>query len=83
MTNRTINKALLLFGVFATIMVATGIISGLIAQRAAAENTSSAIKTTQAHSCHFKAKNSPILNSCNDVTTGSVSHPDDSKLGTK
>ncbi|MGN6632499.1 MAG: hypothetical protein ACTHKP_09725 [Nitrososphaeraceae archaeon] len=79
MTNCTVNKALLSFAVFAAILVATGIISALIAQSAAAENTSSTIKTTQSHICHYKAKDSPILHSCNDVVRGSVSHPGESK----
>jgi hypothetical protein len=79
MTNGTVNKALLSFAVFAAILVATGIISALIAQSAAAENTSSTIKTTQSHICHYKAKDSPILHSCNDVVRGSVSHPGESK----
>ena len=79
MTNGTVNKALLSFAVFAAIVVATGIITGLIAQSAAAENTSSTIKTTQSHICHYKAKDSPILHSCNDVVRGSVSHPGESK----
>lgn len=79
MTNDTVNKALLSFAVFAAILVATGIISALIAQSAAAENTSSTIKTTQSHICHYKAKDSPILHSCNDVVRGSVSHPGESK----
>ncbi|HEY7078422.1 MAG TPA: hypothetical protein VH500_01900 [Nitrososphaeraceae archaeon] len=83
MTNRTTNKALLLFGLLATILVTTGILSALIAQPAAAEKTSSVIKNTQTHSCHFKAKNSPILNSCNDVAKGSVSYPGESKESTK
>ena len=78
MTNGTVNKALLSFAVFAAILVATGIISALIAQSAAAENTSSTIKTTQSHICHYKAKDSPILHSCNDVVRGSVSHPGES-----
>ena len=78
MTNGTVNKALLSFAVFAAILVATG--SALIAQSAAAaENTSSTIKTTQSHICHYKAKDSPILHSCNDVVRGSVSHPGESK----
>ena len=46
MTNGTINKALLSCAVLAAILVATGIISALIAQSAPAENTSSAIKST-------------------------------------
>jgi len=79
MTNGTVNKALLSFAVFAAILVATGVISALIAQSAAAENTSSTIKTTQSHICHYKAKDSPILHSCNDVVRGSVSHPGESK----
>jgi len=79
MTNGTVNKALLSFAVFAAILVATGVISALIAQSAAAENTSSTIKTTQSHICHYKAKDSPILHSCNDVVRGSVSHPCESK----
>lgn len=79
MTNGTVNKALLSFAVFAAILVATGIISALIAQSATAENTSSTIKTTQSHICHYKAKDSPILHSCNDVVRGSVSHPGESK----
>lgn len=79
MTNGTVNKALLSFAVFAAILVATSIISALIAQSAAAENTSSTIKTTQSHICHYKAKDSPILHSCNDVVRGSVSHPGESK----
>jgi hypothetical protein len=79
MTNGTVNKALLSFAVFAAILVATGIISALIAQSAAAENTSSTIKTTQSHICHYKAKDSPILHSCIDVVRGSVSHPGESK----
>jgi hypothetical protein len=79
MTNGTVNKAILSFAVFAAILVATGIISALIAQSAAAENTSSTIKTTQSHICHYKAKDSPILHSCNDVVRGSVSHPGESK----
>jgi hypothetical protein len=78
MTNGTVNT-LLSFAVFAAILVATGIISALIAQSAAAENTSSTIKTTQSHICHYKAKDSPILHSCNDVVRGSVSHPGESK----
>ena len=78
MTNGTVNKALLSFAVFAAILVATG--SALIAQSAAAaENTSSTIKTTQSHICHYKAKDSPILHSCNDVVKGSVLHPGESK----
>lgn len=83
MTNRATNKALLLFGLLATILVTTGILSALIAQPAAAEKTSSVIKTTQTHSCHFKAKNSPILHSCNDVVKGSVSYPGESEESTK
>ena len=79
MTNGTVNKALLSFAVFAAILVATGIISAMVAQSAAAENTSSTIKTTQSHICHYKAKDSPILHSCNDVVRGSVSHPGESK----
>jgi hypothetical protein len=80
MTNGIINKSLLSFAVFAAVLVATGIISALIAQSAAAaENTSSTIKTTQSHICHYKAKDSPILHSCNDVVRGSVSHPGESK----
>jgi len=79
MTNGTVNKAILSFAVFAAILVAAGIISALIAQSAAAENTSSTIKTTQSHICHYKAKDSPILHSCNDVVRGSVSHPGESK----
>jgi hypothetical protein len=79
MTNGIVNKALLSFAVFAAILVATGIISALIAQSAAAENASSTIKTTQSHICHYKAKDSPILHSCNDVVRGSVSHPGESK----
>jgi len=79
MTNGTVNKALISFAVFAAILVANGIISALIAQSAAAENTSSTIKTTQSHICHYKAKDSPILHSCNDVVRGSVSHPGESK----
>ena len=83
MTNGTINKALLSCAVLAAILVATGIISALMAQSAAAENTSSAIKSTQVHTCHYKAKNSPILHSCNDVVRGSISHPGESKESTK
>lgn len=83
MTNGTINKALLSCAVLAAILVATGIISALIAQSAAAENTSSAIKSTQAHTCHYKAKNSPILHSCNDVVRASISHPGESEESTK
>jgi hypothetical protein len=83
MTYRTINKALLSFGVFATILVAAGLISTLIDQSAAAENTSSVIKSAQSHSCHYKAKNSPILHSCNDDVRESVSHPGDPELNTK
>ncbi|HEY7571332.1 MAG TPA: hypothetical protein VH796_08185 [Nitrososphaeraceae archaeon] len=83
MTNRTINKALLSFGVFATILAVAGIISALIAQSAAAENTTSVVKTAQSHSCHYKAKNTPILHSCNDVVRESVSHPGDPELNTK
>jgi len=79
MTNGTVNKALLSFAVFAAILVATGIISAMVAQSAVAENTSSTIKTTQSHICHYKAKDSPILHSCNDVVRGSVSHPGESK----
>jgi len=79
MTNGTVNKALLSFAVFAAILVATGIISAMVAQSAAAENTSSTIKTTQSHICHYKAKDSPILHSCNDVVKGSVLHPGESK----
>ena len=40
-------------------------------------------KSTQAHTCHYKAKNSPILHSCNDVVRGSISHPGESKESTK
>ncbi len=83
MANGTINKALLSFGLFTAILITTGIISALIAQPAAAEKTSSVIKTTQTHSCHFKAKNSPILNSCNDAVKGSVSHPGELEESTK
>lgn len=83
MTNGTINKALLSCAVLAAILVATGIISALIAQSAAAENTSSAIKSTQTHTCHYKAKNSPILHSCNDVVRASISHPGESEESTK
>ena len=83
MTNGIINKSLFSCAVLAAILVATGIISDLIAQSAAAENTSSTIKSSQAHICHYKSKNSPILHSCNDVVKGSVSHPGESNESTK
>jgi hypothetical protein len=83
MTNHTINKALLSFGIFATILVVGGMISAVMAQSASAENTSSVIRTTQSHSCHFKAKNTPILHSCNDTVRESVSHPGDPEQNTK
>ncbi len=83
MTDRTINKTFLSFGVFATILVVGGMISAVMAQSAAAENTSSVIRTTQSHSCHFKAKNTPILHSCNDSVRESVSHPGDPEQNTK
>jgi hypothetical protein len=71
MTNGTINKALLSFAVLAAILIATGIISALIAQHAAAEKISSGVEVTQKHSCHYKVRNAPILNSCNDIVRGS------------
>lgn len=83
MANGTINKALLSFGIFTAILITTGIISALIAQHAAAEKISSGIKVTQKHSCHYKVRNSPILNSCNDVVRGSYSDITASKGNTK
>ena len=83
MTNGTINKALLSCAVLAAILVATGIISALIAQSAGAENTSSAIKVLRHIPVIIKLKNSPILHSCNDVVRGSISHPSESKVSTK
>jgi len=83
MTNDTKNKALISFVFFAAILLTTGIISALTAQNAAAQKISSGIKVAQKHSCSYKVRNAPILNSCNDVVRGSFSDLIASKENTK
>ena len=84
MTNGTINKALLSCAVLAAYTGSNrhnlSSNSSICSQRKIPRQRS---KSTQAHTCHYKAKNSPILHSCNDVVRGSISHPGESKESTK
>ena len=74
MTNRTTsNRIILSVAALAAMLVATGTVVALVAQPVAAQSTSSSITNAQTHNCHSnKPLNSPLINSCNDVATGTL-----------